>query len=286
VSDIAIIDFQGFDGGTPIPQVKGVNTSVDVGSGRNNAEFEGKLVGLRKGEEATIEVSFPLSTPNPVMAGKNIEFKVTVRDVKERVLAELDDEFAKDVGEQFNTIALLREDILTKLKQQKEEAAAGDLADKLMKALIDKHDFEVPGRLVQYEIDDYIKQTEQRLEANGLNFKAAGINKEEMASHYRPVAEKRVRGDFILKKIAEQEGIKLEEADINKGFNRIATQYNMSIDEVKGYFKRREDMLPFLNELLNEKILQMLQDEAKYVIIPAEKAEKSSAAEHETGDKA
>jgi trigger factor len=284
VDDIVVVDFQGYHASQPIPQVKGVNSTVDVGTGRNGKEFEEKLIGLRKGEEAEIEIDFPSSTPNPMLAGKKIEFKITVKDVKERVLPALDDEFAKDVGEEFKTLAELRSHIQNRLKEQKEEAMAGDMADKIMKALLEKHIFEVPSRLVQYEINDYIKQTEERLQAGGMSLESAGLNREEMADHYREVAENRVRGDFVLKKIAEQEKLKLEDADIEKGFGRIAAQYNMTIDEVKGYFKRREDMLPFLNELLNEKILQMLQDEAQYTTVPAEPPAESSSEEQPTGD--
>jgi trigger factor len=284
LDDIAVLDFQGYHDSQPIPQVKGVDSTVDVGTGRNGKEFEEKLIGLRKGEESEIAIDFPPSTPNPMLAGKKIEFKITVKDVKERVLPALDDEFAKDVGEEFKTLAELRSHIQDRLKEQKEEAMAGDMADKVMKALLEKHTFEVPSRLVQYEINDYIKQTEERLQAGGMSLESAGVNREEMADHYREVAENRVRGDFILKKIAEEEKLKLEDADIEKGFGRIAAQYNMTIDEVKGYFKKREDMLPFLNELLNEKILQMLKDEAQYITVPAESPAETSSEEQPTGD--
>lgn len=284
MDDIGIVDFQGFHNGEPIPQVKGTAVSVDIGSGRNGKEFEEKLIGLSKGDESSFEIDFPPESPNPVLAGKKVEFKITVKDAKERVLADLDDDFAKDVGEDFATLDELRAHIVDKLKEKKEEALAGEITDKLMQALVENHDFDVPARLVQYEIDDYIKQTEQRLKASGLTLESAGVNREEMASHYREVAEKRVRGDFILKKIAEQEDITLAEEDIQNGFGRIAAQYNMTVDEVKGYFKSREDMLPFLNELLNEKILKMLKEEAVFKVIVAQEPETDSSEEQAAGD--
>jgi trigger factor len=284
MGDIGIVDFQGFHDSEPIPQVKGTGVSIDVGSGRNGQEFEEKLVGLSKGDESSFEIEFPPESPNPVISGKTVEFQVTVNDIKERVLADLDDDFAKDVGEDFTTLDELRIHIAETLKQKKEEALAGDITDKLMQALVNNHDFEVPARLIQYEINDYINQTEQRLKSSGLTLESAGVNKEEMASHYREVAEKRVRGDFILKKIAEQEDITLAEEDIQKGFGRIASQYNMTVDEVKGYFKSREDMLPFLNELLNEKILKMLQDEAVFTAVAAPEPDADSTEAQEDGE--
>jgi trigger factor len=283
-NDIAIVDFQGFHNSEPLPQVKGADVSVDIGSGRNGKEFEEHLVGLRKGETTSFEIDFPSQIPNPMLAGKKVAFEVTVKETKERVLADLDDDFAKDVGEEFSTLDALKDHIVETLKGNKEAALSGDITDKLMQALLANHDFDVPARLIQYEINDYINQTEQRLKASGLTLESAGVNREEMASHYREVAEKRVRGDFILKKIADQEKITLSEEDIQNGFGRIAAQYNMTVDEVKGYFKSRDDMLPFLNEILNEKILKMLQEEAVFKAVAAQEPGAESSAEQATGD--
>ena len=114
----------------------------------------------------------------------------------------------------------------------------------------------------------------------GLTLESAGVNRAEAEDRYRDTAVKRVRGDFILKKIAELEDIKVADEDIDNGFARIAKQYNMTIPEVKGYFKSRDDMLPFIGELLNEKILKFLRDESKYIELKAEQDDEN--AENET----
>ena len=264
-SDIAIVDFDGFHEGAKMQQVHGENVNVDVGTGRHGQEFENKLIGMKKGEESSIEVDFTADSPNPLLAGKKVEFKVKVNDIKERVLPELDDEFAKDVGEEFDSLEALRQHINEKLLAEKEQALEGDISDRIMQKLLKANEFEVPSRLVQFEINEYIKQTEETLRRGGLSLEAAGINRAEAEERYRDTAVKRVRGDFILKKIAEQEDIKVLDEDLNKGFARIAKQYNMTVPEVKGFFKNRDDMLPFINELLNEKILQFLRAEAQYV---------------------
>lgn len=265
VNDLAIIDFQGFHDGEPIKQVRGEQVTMDVGSGRNGKEFEDKLIGLTKGEETSIEIDFPADNQNPLLAGKKIEFKIKLRDIQERVPAEIDDEFAKDVSEEFNTLDELKNQIRQQKQEEKEKALEGDISDRLMQKLVEGHDFDIPERLIQYEIEDYIKQAEENLKRSGLTLESAGLNRDEMGQHYREAAKKRVCGDFILKKISEQEGIKIDDDDINRGFGRIAEQYNMKVAEVKEYFKHRDDMLPFLNELLNEKILQFLRDEATFV---------------------
>ena len=269
-SDIVIVDFDGFHEGEQMKQVHGENVNVDVGTGRHGQEFENKLIGMKKGEESAVEVDFTADAPNPVLAGKKIEFRIRVNDIKERVLPELDDEFAKDVGEEFESLALLRSHIREKKLAEKEQSLEGTVSDRIMNKLIEANEFDVPARLVQFEINEYIKQTEETLKRGGLSLEAAGINKAEAEERYRETAVKRVRGDFILKKIAEREDIKVLDEDMNNGFARIAKQYNMTVPEVKGYFKSRDDMLPFINELLNEKILKFLRDGANYV--PADTA--------------
>jgi len=270
VSDIVIVDFDGFHEGEKLEQVHGEDVNVDIGTGRHGQEFENKLVGMKKGENSSVEVDFTADSPNPVLAGKKVEFKIHVKDIKERVLPDLDDEFAKDVGEEFDSFAALEEHIRGQIIAQKEETQEGDISDRIMQKLVETNEFEVPSRLVQFEINEYIKQTEETLKRGGLTLESAGVNRAEAEERYRDTAVKRVRGDFILKKIAELEDIKVLDEDINEGFARIAKQYNMTIPEVQGYFKSRDDMLPFIGELLNEKILKFLRGESKYIELAAE----------------
>ena len=271
--DLVIIDFQGYENGEPIKSVAGVEYPVDIGSGRNGKEFEDIMIGLKKGEEATREVSFPPDFPNQIMAGKTIEFRITVKDVKERLLPELDDEFAKDVSSEFSTLDDLRSSIREKLRKDKEKTAEGDIGDKIMMKLVESHDFELPARLIAYEINQHVEELENNLRNQGLTLESAGMNREQLAEYYRESAERRVKGEFILKKIAEVEEIKLSEEDIEAGYERIANQYNMSVTEVKQYFQSRNELLPFMNELLSEKILAFLRENAKVTYVePAEES--------------
>ena len=271
-NDLAVIDFQGYHEGTIMDQVAGENYSVEVGSGHNGQEFEEQLVGLSKGEETSREIAFPDSFANPVMAGKTVEFKITVKEIKERVLPELDDEFAKDVDAKHETLDALKESIREQKLAAKQQDQAGSLNDKLMTKLLEGHDFEVPNRLVGQEVSHLIEEMETRLQNQGLTLESAGMNRDKLTEEYQGIAEKRVRGDFILKKIAQQEEIKVTDEDVEEGFQRIADKYQMPLDEVKKFFSKRDDLLPYMNELLNEKILKFLVDEAKIKTVAAEEA--------------
>lgn len=267
--DVAVVDFQGFHNGKAMKEVHNENFSVDIGMHRLGKDFEEKLIGLKKGDKTLYEITFPADYPNPVLAGKNVEFKVDVKDVKIRIKPELDDEFVKDIKPELNSIAELKEDIRQRLQKGKDDALQGDLDDKLMHKLIELNPFEVPQRLVNFEIQEMLKQTEENLKRSGLSLESAGINLDDLVEKNREVAVKRVKGDFLLKKVAEVEEIKIADEDIQRGYQRIADQYKMSLDEVKKYFKRREEILPFMNELHNEKVLNFLREQAKITEVAA-----------------
>ncbi len=260
IGDVVIIDYQGKENGVPMPQIKGEHYSVDVGTGRNGKEFEEQLLGLKAGEKAEKVVEFPPNFASPMLAGKRVEFTIFVRNIKERVLPPLDEEFAKDVGKGFNTLTDLRRHVRQEVEKKKKEAQEGDLTDKIMLKLIDANGrFELPQRLVTFEINELIKNFESTLERQGHTLESAGLNRTKLFEQYREVAEKRVRGDFILKDIANKEDIKLADQEIESGFKRIAVQYGMSVDEVKEHFKGRDNLLPFLGEIFNEKVLSFLR---------------------------
>lgn len=261
MDDVAVVDFQGFHNGKAMKEVRNENYSVDIGMNRLGKDFEEKLIGMKKGDKALYEVDFPADYPNPLLAGKKVEFKVDVKDVKVRVKPELDDEFAKDIKPELTSLQALRDDIRARLQKAKDDALQGDLDDRIMHKLIELNPFEVPQRLVNYEIQEMLKQTEENLKRSGLSFESAGINLEELVEKNRDVAAKRVKGDFLLKKIAEVEEIKIADEDIQRGYQRIADQYRMTLDEVKKYFQRREEILPFMNELHNEKVLNFLREQ-------------------------
>lgn len=279
MDDVAVVDFQGFHNGKAMKEVSNENFSVDIGMHRLGKDFEEKLLGLKKGDKTLYEITFPADYPNPMLAGKNVEFKVDVKDVKVRIKPALDDEFAKDIKPELNTLADLKEDIRQRLQKAKNDALQGDLDDKIMHKLIELNPFEVPQRLVNFEIQEMLKQTEENLKRSGLSFESAGINLDDLVEKNREVAVKRVKGDFLLKKIAEVEEIKIADEDIQRGYQRIADQYRMTLDEVKKYFKRREEILPFMNELHNEKVLNFLREQAKYTeVAPSEAATEQTEA--------
>ncbi|MEW6220485.1 MAG: trigger factor [Thermodesulfobacteriota bacterium] len=281
IGDVAVIDFAGFDGERPVPQAQAQSYSVDVGSGQNGREFEEGLLGLLPGSAASRVVNFPPHFANPILAGKAIRFEITVREVNERQLPALDDDLAKDVNDSFASLGDLKEHLRNERRQRKLSLQEGDIQDRIMAILLTENAFTVPERLVRYEVNELIKDFESHLGRQGHTLESAGVEKAKLEEQYRDVAERRVRGDFILKRIAEDESIKLTDADVDKGFGRVAAQTRMPLDEVKRYFADRTHLLPFMHELLNEKILAFLRQHAVITRVPAPVAEAAAEATQE-----
>ena len=270
--DILIIDFTASKDGKPMDNVHGKDYTVDIGSGKNGAEFEQALIGLKAGDETTKEIDFPADFSNQLLAGSVVEFQITVKDVKERILPELDDDFAQEVSSDFKTLEDLKEDVRAKMVKEHEENKSGDIVDVIMLKLLENHDFPIPERLVAYEVAQHVKQLEDALEKQGTDLEAAGLNRDKLIEDYKGDAEKRVKGDFILKKIAEVEDIKVADEDMAAAFKRIGDQYSISVDQVKQYFARREDLLPLMHEILNEKIVEFLRNASKITYVAAAEA--------------
>ena len=260
--DVVVVDFQGYFKGNPIKQIKNSDFSLELGSGKLEPELEKKLAGLKKGEEIRHTIDYPETHPNPFLKGRNIEFHINLKEVKEHLLPEIDDEFAKDVSKNFNTLDDLKFSIRERRMKERLEQSESAVVDKMMETLLGRHDFEVPKRLVDFEVRQMVKETEERLKKLGVSPENAGLDLNKLAENSQEIATKRVRGDFILKKIAEAENIKVDDADMERGFKRIGDQYRMSVAEVKEFFKNRDDLLPLMNELLNEKILKFLKEAA------------------------
>jgi len=190
------------------------------------------------------------------------------------------DQAVVDYGIETRTAKLLTDDFkvndyviiqggIIVIKVEKKEAEEGDLSDKLMLKLLENNTFEVPNRLVAYEVNELINQFEAKLKQQGMTLELAGVKTDDLVKQYRESAERRVRGDFVLKAIAKQESVTLSDEDIAQGFARIADEYGMTVDEVKKYFRKREELLPFMNEMLNEKILKLLREHAVITPVPA-----------------
>ena len=236
MGDTANIDYEGSVDGVPFDGGKGEGHDLKLGSGSFIPGFEDQIVGKNIGEEFDVCVTFPEDYHAKELAGKAAVFKTKLNAIKSEELPEADDEFAKDVSE-FDTLDEYKADIKAKLAKRNEDKAEADFENAVADALIGKLVAEIPEPMFEAETENYVRDYDTRLRQSGLDlntyFKYTGLTLESLREQMRPQAEKQVKIRLALEKIAELEAVEISEDEVNAEFDRIASVYNVPVEDVK-----------------------------------------------------
>ena len=234
--DNVIIDYSGsvdgvlFDGGTAEKQ------PLLLGSGQFIPGFEEQIVGKNIGDEFDVNVTFPTEYHAEELAGKAAVFKVKLHSINKIELPELDDDFAKDVSE-FDTFDEYKADIKAKIEKRHETAAENKVEEDLMNKLIEALEDEIPETMYDVEVENCVRDYDNKLRMSGLDlgtyFKYTGMTLEQLREQMRPQAINQVKGRLILEKIAALESLTPSDEMIEEEYNRMATTYNVPLDQVK-----------------------------------------------------
>ncbi len=262
--DIAVIDFEGFVDGKPFDGGKAEGHELEIGSNTFIPGFEDQVIGMNIDEEKEIEVKFPEEYFAKELAGKPATFKVKVHEIKKKELPELDDEFAKDVSE-FDTLKELKKDIKAKKQKQNDEKAKYETQEAVIKAVCDDMKVEIPSGMIENEIDNMIKDIEQRLSYQGLKFEQylqmMGKTEEDIRKEYEPQAIEGIKSRLALEAIIEAEKIEATEEDIDKKLKEMAKNYGKENDEE---FLKNENVRNYIKQgLASEKAIEFLIENAK-----------------------
>lgn len=261
--DFVVLDYQGYFAGEALPEAKGENIYLEVGAGKFNLDFERNLIGLPPGQEGRFAVDLPHDFFNPLLAGKVIEFQVKLQEVKEKAVPELDDAFAQSLGGNFQTLADLRQAIRDDIIKVRENERQGRLEEQALDQLIAAHPFEAPPSLIRQEQEGILRDQVQFMQGQGLNLE--GMDMEKMLERLKPKAERRVRVRLIFDKIAAQENISLEEADLEEGLARIAERSQRPVSQVRQYYEENHLMDGLRRQLRDEKVMKLIVDSAQLV---------------------
>ncbi len=233
--DTAVIDFEGFDNGTPFEGGKGENYDLKLGAGMFVPGFEEQVVGMKAGEEKDIDITFP-EDYHADLAGKAVIFHVKVNEVKESHAPEVDDEFAKDVSE-FETLADFRKDLGEKLQARKEAQAQNDFENAVIEQLVENMECEIPDGMVEVQTDRLMDDYAMRLQSQGIPMdqymSMMGMTPEMMRASARPAALKQVQTEVALTAVVKAEGIQVTDEDYEAEVARLAEQYGLPAEQVK-----------------------------------------------------
>ena len=233
--DTAVIDFEGFDNGTPFEGGKGENYELHLGAGMFVPGFEEQVIGMKAGEEKDLDIIFP-EDYHADLAGKQVVFHVKVHEVKEPKAPVVDDEFAKDVSE-FETLADFRKDLGEKLTQRREEQAKTAFEDQILEELVANMECEIPDGMIETQVDRLMDDFAMRLQSQGISMadyqKMMGANAEMVRASAWPTAQKQVQLELALEAVAKAENLEVTDEEYEAEIKRLAEQYNMPAEQVK-----------------------------------------------------
>ncbi len=263
--DQTVIDFEGFVDGVAFEGGKGENYPLTIGSGTFIPGFEEQLIGKNIGEETDVNVTFPEDYQAEDLAGKPALFKVTVKEIKEKQLPELDDEFAAEVSE-FDTLAEYKEDVKKNLLEKREKDVKNAKEDAVVDAIIENASMDIPDAMIETQQRQMIQEFAQNIQAQGLSidqyFQFTGLTAEKMMEQVKPQAEKRIKSRLVLEAVAKAENIVASEEDFDNEVAKMAEMYKMESDKIKESIGE-EGKKQLMEDLAVSKAAEFVVNEAK-----------------------
>ena len=258
------LNFEGFVDGVAFEGGKGEDYPLTIGSGSFIPGFEEQLIGAEIGKEIEVNVTFPENYQAEDLAGKAAVFKCTVLKITEKILPELNDEFADDVSE-FDTLEEFKADIRKNLETRKEERARTEKENKVIDAIIADSEIEIPEPMLKAQQEQIVDEFAQRLQSQGLSidqyFAYMGMTREKMVEDSKEQAEKRIRTRLVLEEIVKVENIVATEEDFETELTKLAEAYGADLETVKKIFEGREkDRM--MEDIAVQKALSFVADNA------------------------
>lgn len=275
--DTVVIDFEGYKDGEKFDGGSAENHSLELGSGQFIPGFEDQLIGAKSGDEKDVEVTFPEEYGAEELAGQDVVFKVVVHEVKEKRVPELDDEFAKDVDDEVETLDELKDKIRQQLEKSKDRAATEATDDEAIQKAVENAEVpEIPEAMIDEEVDRQFNLFINNLQQQGISkdqyMSMIGTSEQELRDQFRNEADFNVKTNLVLEAIAKAENIDVTTEDIDAEIKDLAEQYGMEEDRVRGILS--EDLLK--HDISLKKSIDLITTTAEEVLEPVEASDEDS----------
>ncbi|MGN0549526.1 MAG: trigger factor [Acutalibacteraceae bacterium] len=272
-NDIAVIDFEGFVDGVAFDGGKGENYELTLGSGQFIPGFEDQIIGHKTGDEFDVNVTFPTDY-TPELAGKEAVFKVVLHEIKMKELPALDDDFAKDVDDEVETLAELKKKIKAELSEKKKEDVERDFESAVLEKVVELVEGEIPEVMYDNKLEDDVKDYENRLAQQGIPLDTylqyMGMDRDKFKASMRDNAVKQVKLQLAVEKIAELEKIEASDEEAEAKLKEMADAYQLDVEQVKKWVNI-EDVK---KDVVGKKTVDFLVANAKAIV--AEKPKKTT----------
>jgi trigger factor len=273
--DYVVIDYLGTVDGEPFPGGEGRDQLLELGSGRLVPGFEGQLIGASAGEERTVTITFPEDYPATELAGREAQFAVTVSEVKEKRLPELDDEFASEAAG-FDTLGELREDIAERLRGLDERAIEREFEDAVVEAAVAEAEVEVPEALVHARAHELLEDTFAMLARQGISKEAymqiSDRDEETLAHEAEPEAAAALKREAVLAAVVEAEGIEPTDDEVRDALAPSAERQGTTVEKLFERLRSSARMDRIRNEVAIRQAIERLVADAKPITVDQAKA--------------
>jgi trigger factor len=269
--DFAIIDFEGFVGGTPLENGSAKGHQLEIGANQFIPGFEEALVGMNVGEQKEISLKFPADYHVETLKDQPVTFKVTLNEIKQKALPELNEEFFKKIGQ--TDLNSLREQIKKEMEESDGQRIEQELRDKVMRLFVDANPVEAPKSLLEEQRKALVADFQNRLKSQGFNDENFEEYQQKWNDDFDKTAEFMVKSAFLIDKLAEEEKLMATDADLEEKFDEMAKKFNMEKEKIKAFYKEKDGIQRMSYQITEDKVF-------KYILngSTVEEVEKTKAA--------
>ncbi|QCQ23318.1 trigger factor [Desulfoglaeba alkanexedens ALDC] len=266
--DVVVVDFTPWVDDAVFERGKADDYMLEVGLKQLHAAFDESLLGRREGESFSFEIDYPADAPTKEIAGKRVRFEVTVKEVKAKILPDLDDDLAKEVGD-YETLEELKEATRSRLAEIAEKGLRAETRGRIMEELVKRASFDLSPKVIDREVDFLVEQFVSQFQRQGLNIDPEAFKAPEVRAEYRPQAERNLRWRLIANRIAAQEGIELDEDELEAIYAEVARVMRTTVEKVRDAYAETPVIEQMKESKLHEKVMEFLEASAVF-IEPAE----------------
>jgi len=276
--DVVEIDFMGRIDGAPFPGGSAQGQTLEIGASRYIPGFEEGVEGMRPGQSKTVPVTFPDTYGAKDLAGKKAEFEITLKGIKRKQLPELNDEFARSIGE-HRDLAHLREEIEKDVRAGEEKRVRDEMKNRILRALVDGNPMEVPKSMVAEQKKILIEDVHHKLEQQGMGHDEYEKYIEKWDKDFDKSAAFVIKSSLLLNAIAQKENLAPTDADLEQKYESYAKQSGIELEKIKAFYSKPENRSRLKFQLLEERVVDFLIDKAKVKEVPKDKLPKEDEAE-------
>ncbi len=267
--DLAVIDFFGYIGGETFKGGKGINYTVEVGAKQMIPGFEQELIGMNIGDQKNFQLTFPKDQGAEEARGKKVDWKVDLKEIKRKILPELDDEFAKDLGE-YDSLSELKDKVRENLKTRESAKSRQALRNLVLEKLAEENTVDVPPLMVERQLDFALQDVKRAVESS--KDLAMQGTLEKLRADGRARAETQVAGMLLLEAVAREEAIEVSDADLEARIQELAREHRIGLKQLKEQLKDQEQIESLRYNLRQDKALDLVVAHAQVTEEPEDEA--------------